>query len=243
LKPELVSLRGWTRCHAVLLMIAAGLSLLLDSLLPPTLVGVLSLLFLIFRHRGQWTTTGVFGSANMVTTLRLFMVAGLCAIGFARGVGPAAAVLVATIFALDGLDGWLAKRTGQSSAFGAAFDMECDALLVLVCTLLMYLHGRLGAYILIPGLLRYVYALALIWLPERDGEAPRSRIGRFVFSLFAVSMVVSLWPVEPLHRPLEVLATVFVVWSFARSALWYLKDPKPEHSSEATAPVPRTSPD
>ena len=35
--------------------------------------------------------------------------------------------LTALMGALDGLDGWLARRTGMTSEFGARFDMETDA--------------------------------------------------------------------------------------------------------------------
>jgi phosphatidylglycerophosphate synthase len=150
------------------------------------------------------------------------MIAGVCVLGL-RSVGPATALLVLCIFALDGLDGWLAKRGGHAAAFGACFDMECDALLVLVCTMLLYFQQRLGAFILLPGFLRYLYAIAIAYLPETGLGPPPSRIGRYVFSLFAVSMIVSLWPVEPIHRPLSMLATLLMVYSFGRALVWALK--------------------
>jgi phosphatidylglycerophosphate synthase len=238
---EQMQLQTWTRRHAAGLVAAGVVSILLQSPIPATVFGVLSLLLLVFHHRGRWTPSGMFGPANTVTALRLAMVAGLCTMGFLEGLGPASALLVLTIFALDGLDGWLAKRTGQSTVFGAAFDMECDALLVLVCTLLLYLRGRLEVYILIPGFLRYVYSLGVAWLPGGGVEAPASRLGRYAFSVFAVSMVVSLWPIEPIHAPLAVFATLLIVWSFARGLSWSLR-----HSSAGVPeadPVAATHPD
>ena len=44
--------------------------------------------------------------------------------------------------ALDGVDGWLARRRGMSSAFGARFDMEIDALLVQVLAILVWRYGK-----------------------------------------------------------------------------------------------------
>jgi phosphatidylglycerophosphate synthase len=145
------------------------------------------------------------------------LIVGLSALGRAAP-GPQAALLVATIFVLDGVDGLLARRTGQASAFGAQFDMECDALLVLTCSLVLYLHQRLPAFILLPGVLRYLYVLALALLP-RGHEAPRSRIGRYAFSAMLISFIASLWPFEPWHRPLAFGATLLIVLSFARSGL------------------------
>jgi phosphatidylglycerophosphate synthase len=221
--PEQMQLQTWTHCHAAGLIVGGAVSLLTQSPIPATVFGVVSLLLLVMHHRGRWTPSGIFGPANTVTTIRLAMIAGLCTMGFLEGLGPASALLVLAIFALDGLDGWLAKRTRQAGVFGAAFDMECDALLVLVATLLLYLRGRLGVYILVPGFLRYVYALGVAYLPGGGVEPPPTRFGRYAFSVFTVSMMVSLWPIEPIYAPLAVLATLIIVGSFARGLWWSLR--------------------
>jgi phosphatidylglycerophosphate synthase len=209
----------------------------MSSPVPVTVFGVVSLLVLVFNHRGRWTPAGSFGPANAVTAIRLSMIGCLCAMGL-RGVGPASALLVLVIFALDGLDGWLAKRGGHAAAFGASFDMECDALLVLVCCLVLYLNRRLGAFILLPGFLRYLYAIAIACFPRGALEAPASRAGRYVFSVFAVSMIVSLWPIDGLYRPLALVATLLLVLSFARGFLWSLR-----HSPPAPAAVEAAEPE
>ena len=43
---------------------------------------------------------------------------------------------------LDAVDGGVARRTGTVSGFGARFDMEVDAFLILVLS--GYVAGRLG---------------------------------------------------------------------------------------------------
>jgi phosphatidylglycerophosphate synthase len=206
----------------------------MSSPVPATAFGVASLLVLVFNHRGRWTPAGSFGPANAVTAVRLSMIGCLCAMGL-RGVGPASALLVLLIFALDGLDGWLAKRGGHAAAFGANFDMECDALLVLVCSLVLYLNRRLGAFILLPGFLRYLYAIAIACFPRGALEAPASRVGRYAFSVLAVSMIVSLWPIEPLHRPLALVATLLIVFSFAKGFLWSLTHSPPAAPADEAA--------
>ena len=47
--------------------------------------------------------------------------------------------------ALDGVDGWLARRHGWTSPLGARLDMEVDALLVAGRALLLWTLGRAGA--------------------------------------------------------------------------------------------------
>jgi phosphatidylglycerophosphate synthase len=172
--------------------------------------------------RGRYTPAGTFGSANAVTLLRLVLITSLASIGLRLG-GEVAALIMLAVFALDGLDGWLARSRQLASGFGARFDMECDALLVLVGSLLLYLRGSLPAFILLPGALRYAYVLAIAWLPSRGREAPRSLIGRYVFAIMVLSMCASLWPFEPWHRPLALLATLLIAYSFAHSVYWLLK--------------------
>ena len=101
------------------------------------------------------------------------------------------------------LNKWTGVR--QASEFGAKFDMEADALSIAVLGVVLAAGGRLGIWILIPGLLRYVYVIA-IGLVETHGDAPRSRFGRYVFALQAVSLVVALWPTTPPYGGVRTLA-------------------------------------
>jgi phosphatidylglycerophosphate synthase len=212
----------WTKLHATAMLAAACAALVLHAAWPVALVGAGSLGVLLGLGRGHYTPGGAFGAANGVTLLRLLLIAVLACIG-QRLRGELAAALALAAFALDGLDGWLARKRRLASAFGARFDMECDALLVLAATLVLYLRGRLPAFILLPGALRYAYVLAISRLPGGGREQPRSRVGRYAFAVMAVSLCASLWPVEPWHRPLALFATLLLVYSFGRSIYWSLK--------------------
>ena len=209
---------AFSRAHALVMLTASAAALATGSAWPATLSGVASLCAYVALHRERWTPTGRLGAANALTLLRLLAISALPLL--ARPPGPAAALLVLAVFALDGVDGWLARRNADASAFGAYFDMECDALLVLSCALVLDQSERLPGFVLLPGLLRYVYVV-LVWLWPRP-EAPRSRIGRYAFSMIVVSFIVSLWPVVPWHRPLAGIATAAIVYSFGRSMYWSL---------------------
>src|SRR5699024_2987932 len=72
--------------------------------------------------------------ADLVTVIRALMscaVAGLVA-DAARGKPPAHSMfsLSAGALALDAVDGWVARRTGSATPFGARFDGEVDAFLI-----------------------------------------------------------------------------------------------------------------
>ena len=70
------------------------------------------------------------GLCNLVTLTRLVLVSALVvpvARALATGPGPSSRSRRVAL-SLDGVDGWLARREGLVSAFGARFDMEVDAL-------------------------------------------------------------------------------------------------------------------
>jgi hypothetical protein len=74
-----------------------------------------------------------FGAANHMTLIRAGLVALVAGLIGEPAVAPLAAVAVsvaAAVELLDGVDGWLARRDGLASGFGARFDMEIDALLI-----------------------------------------------------------------------------------------------------------------
>src|SRR5262245_5092984 len=92
-----------------------------------------------------------FGPANAVTAFRALLAALVAALGGepSQATLAGAAVTIASIaVVLDGVDGWLARRTQMASAFGARFDMEVDALLILALSALTWQHGKAGAWIL-----------------------------------------------------------------------------------------------
>jgi phosphatidylglycerophosphate synthase len=212
----------WTRAHAGSLLLAGALGIARGSALPATVVGAASLAALAVYYKGRWTASGAFGWANTVTALRLLLIAALGM--FAQDVPSAwTGALVLFIFALDGFDGWLARRYDQVTEFGAVFDKESDALMLLICALLLYLEQRLGAYILLCGFLRYAYVLVVALMPAGGAEAPRSRLGRWTFGILTTSMAASLWPLEPWHRPAAVIATLVLCSSFAHSLFWSLR--------------------
>src|SRR5437762_12253949 len=108
-----------------------------------------------------------FGPANYVTMARALLVALVAgAIGEAGNdrIATGVATVGGVTTLLDGVDGWLARQTGTSCAFGARFDLEVDALLIMALSVLAWTFGKAGAWVLASGLLRYVFVVAgWIW--------------------------------------------------------------------------------
>jgi phosphatidylglycerophosphate synthase len=163
------------------------------------------------------------GACNAVTLLRAAITAGLT-LPLVTPAVPAWGVVGAAAFALqlDGLDGWLARREGLVSAFGARFDMEVDALLALVLALLALAAGKAGPWVLALGGLRYAFVAAGVFLPWLRGDLP-PRIGRKTVCVIQIAALIALLA-PPVQPPLSLwvagLATVLLTASFAADILW-----------------------
>jgi phosphatidylglycerophosphate synthase len=177
---------------------------------------------------------GRFGPANLVTLGRLALSA-LC--GGMLGEESAAiawpAVIIATtVLLLDGVDGWLARRGGWSSAFGARFDMETDALLVLLMAVLCLQLGKAGAWVLLSGAMRYLFVLAgMVWRWLRR-PLPESRRRKTVCVLQVLSLLAALAPVVPLPWSSGAAATglVLLCYSFLVDVAWLWRRPDQTHA-------------
>lgn len=157
------------------------------------------------------------GACNLVTLLRAALVCALLAalVQGRTGGWPIAGVALLALI-LDGLDGWLARRSGLVSDFGARFDIEVDAAFALVLTLHALTRTEIGGEVLVLGLIRYVFVAAALVLPWLNGPLPPSRRRKLV-CVAQLSVLIALQP--PLLGPdaaiLAVrLAAAALVWSF-----------------------------
>jgi len=180
---------------------------------------------LLLAMTSQHLRAPAFGVANGVTLARGAMTLLLAALIGAR-TGPVlgwAVVAVAVLaVALDGVDGWLARSRNEANAFGARFDMEVDALLILVLAALVWQFDKAGAWILAAGLLRYAFVLTSYRLPWMERELPPSRRRQAVCVLQIVSLIAALVPdvVSPWSDAAALAGLLLLVWSFAIDVVW-----------------------
>lgn len=161
-----------------------------------------------------------FGPANYVTMVRAALVALAAALLVEPPTAGMAWLVVGTtavLAGLDGLDGWLARRTGLASAFGARFDVEVDALLILVLSLFVWSHDKAGAWVLACGLMRYAFVAAGWVLPWMAGALRPTLRGKSVAVAQFAGLALALTPMVP--RPASALVAAVtlatLVWSFA----------------------------
>lgn len=166
----------------------------------------------------------VFGWANTATAARSTLVAlvsALVATSFTAPIKvPVLVTTAAVALVLDGVDGWLARRTRSESELGARFDMEVDAFLLLVLS--AYVAQSLGGWVLAIGLLRYGFVAAGWVLPWMRATLPPRYWRKVAAAVAGVALVAAASDLLPAAASLGVvlIALALLLESFGRDVVW-----------------------
>jgi phosphatidylglycerophosphate synthase len=169
------------------------------------------------------------GPANFATSARGVLVALLVAMPGEQtdDFSQLVALLIGIVAAsLDSLDGWLARKARMTSAFGARFDMETDALLILALSLLAWQFGKAGPWVLLSGLLRYSFVVAGFAFPWLRAPLPPSFRRKTVAVVQIVALLFTIAPfVSPaVSAPIAALALLALVISFLVDVSWLRRE-------------------
>jgi phosphatidylglycerophosphate synthase len=195
-------------------------SVFLAAAVGPYLLGVYAIVSLI----GRFHPHARFGPANTLTLIRLILTCLLA--GFAADIardGPGGAapwllfVLAAVALILDGLDGMAARGSGLTSAFGARFDMETDAFLILVLCVLALALGKAGPWVLAGGVMRYAYIAAGLMWPVLAEPLPPAQRRKTIAVVQGVALTALLMPflTPPFSTVVAAVALLLLTYSFA----------------------------
>ena len=170
------------------------------------------------------------GPANWVTLGRATLVLSMAALipqpeiqldaGYWWIIGVATVAMV-----LDGVDGRVARRTSTATAFGARFDMELDSFLMLVLAALVWRSGRVGPWVLLLGLPRYLFVAAgglWPWLRAPLPERVRRKAGCVIQG---VALLVCLGPIvsPELASPVATVTLGLLASSFTVDIVWLFR--------------------
>lgn len=225
---------GWPRAGLELGLGLAGVALFgsgLSALVGLPVMALLAALgvqaalsVLLWLH---WPDRGrSLGPANHVTLGRAALVSLLAGAVLVPSWAQQQAWLLAgiagTALLLDGVDGWVARRWRCASAFGARFDMELDAFLMLVLCMHLLSMGKAGPWVLAIGLMRYGFVLAMRRWPWLDAPLPDSRRRKLVCVWQVASLLLCLLPLvgPTLATGLLGLALGLLAGSFALDVRW-----------------------
>ena len=175
------------------------------------------------------------GPANWVTLGRATLVLSMAALvpqpeilldaGYWWIIGVMSVAMV-----LDGVDGRIARRTGTATAFGARFDMELDSFLMLVLAALVWRSGRIGPWVVLLGLPRYLFIAAgwvWPWLRAPLPERLRRKAGCVIQG---IALLVCLGPIVPpglAAAPVAALTLALLGASFAVDIVWLFRHRRP----------------
>ena len=187
---------------------------------------------LVWREMPPQAVQPAFGIANMVTTMRALMTSFLAGyIMHAQTLSSSSTdmwwVICAAAFtlSLDGIDGWIARKTNSASEFGARFDMEVDALLILVLSLFIWQANIAGIWIIALGLMRYAFIAAGTLYPALTKPLFPSNRRKVVCVQQVISLGLMLVPLisSPAAAFIGILALICLSISFAIDIIWLLR--------------------
>ena len=168
-----------------------------------------------------------FGPANAVTATRSMFVGLVTALTVAALEGAASTVLFVTLVAcalvLDGVDGYVARRTASESELGARFDMEVVAFLLLV--LCIYDVRYVGWWVLAIGLMRYAFVVAGALLPWMRRTLPPRYWRKVVTAVCGIALTVIAAQVlaPPANVAVALAALLLMLESFGRDVAWLVR--------------------
>lgn len=227
-----VGVRGARKNSALLPVVVTGFALLISASWLGASAAAFSfalyapLAAVVFSRVRAFHPYPSFGVANLVTLMRAGMLAFLAALIAASDPGEATSLLVfaiaASILILDGIDGWLARRLGTVSRFGARFDMEVDALLIMVLAIFAWLEDKAGPWVLLLGLMRYAFVVAGVAFPKLAADLPPSFRRKAICVIQIVVLTSLALPVvnAPWSDLLAFAALALLSWSFLVDILW-----------------------
>ena len=194
-------------------------------------VGLYALVaMLVLRHLPVAPPGRGLGAANQVTVVRAGLILSIAALApqpqILTPTGYWWIIAVTTVaLVLAGVDGWVARRPGTATAFGARFDKELDSFLMLVLAVLVWQSGRVGPWVVLLGLPRYLFVAAgwrWRWLRAPLPERLRRKAGCVVQG---IALLVCLGPIVPegLATLAAALTLALLLSSFAVDVVWLLQ--------------------
>jgi phosphatidylglycerophosphate synthase len=179
--------------------------------------------FLVGRGISAFGVTRL-GPADWVTLTRVVLAGGVAALAADSTAPPgsvtALVALAVVALSLDAVDGQVARRTGTVSEFGARFDGEVDAFLILVLS--VYVSRSAGAWVLMIGAARYALLVAGWAVPWLRRTVPHRYWRKVVAAIQGIALTIAAASLLPLALTIVLLmgALALLMESFGRDVVW-----------------------
>ena len=213
-------LNQWSTAHAGLMITSAIFAVSVEnrSIILP-IVGILSCAFI-------WIRQNRLRIADMVTGFRAAAASGgFILLAFDAGGNLFPLLLFITAEVSDFFDGFLSRKDGGTS-FGARWDLEIDAFFILLLSVSAYLYGGVGGWVVIAGLLRYVFFH--IYLFVTPVTIKSRALGVYMKTACVVAVILLIvanqrWLDQGMRTAAGLIALVFLSISFLWELAYYAR--------------------
>ncbi len=213
----------WMTIHSIIILSSCSIFLFTKNI---TIIGISAVIsfaaLFIWKAKHSTQVSFLVEPANLVT---LFRFLALLFILFSLNdlsdfwIGTIALI----VLILDGLDGYLARRFKNTSPFGAYFDMETDAFLVLTLCSILWFQEKIGSWILLVAWLRYIYFLLLLFFKPSKQKESRDYFAQVIAVILMSSLISGFLLPAKIYIPAIFIGSCLVFYSFGNSFLGVLR--------------------
>lgn len=184
---------------------------------------IVAFVFFITQNKESWRNLPFFGVANIITTIRLILILVLAA-GEIIINSTYFFILVLVIPLFDILDGLVARYRREESQFGMYYDMEVDALFVMVASIIVFVDYPSMWIVLVPAFLRYIYKFTMsIFDGKNKFTEPKKKYASIIAGNYFVALIVFYMLKNELASIYLIISSIFIVFSFGRSYYDFFK--------------------
>lgn len=181
-------------------------------------------------HNYPW----IIGYPNWITLFRLSCI-GILGI-FLPLISPYQAFLAfALIILIDGLDGFVARRSKQITMVGSRLDGETDAFMVLLLTVYHINTGKIPEWIILPGMMRHIFGILSYFFKTPKEYTPR-RVRAMIAVTFFGTLLFAFILNDYWAEVTNAIAGTLILTSFGVSLLLMVKQkirgPKRKHKNQ-----------
>lgn len=212
---------NWSIAQAIIMLFLTGFVLLTNNMMIFTLIVFISFgTYFLSNYNTIKSFKPLGGYANWITFFRMLLLMYV-ALNF-KIISHTSIILIFVLnILLDILDGIVARKFKTESIFGLYFDMELDAFYVCLASIILYLEGLTGCWIIWIGLLRYLFTFLVVLLNIDIKSEPKQKFASLVAGTLFWCLLIPFFDTQ--LNFILILASLMVVFSFIKSFIFHLK--------------------
>lgn len=202
-----------------IIVFAGTIMLISDYHLWSILLIAFTFMFFILQNKRSWEKLRYFGVANIITTTRFILVMILIFFSTKFMFNDSTIFLIVLIIPLlDIVDGLIARYRKEESQFGMFYDMEVDAVFVMVASIIVYLNYPSMWLVLLPAFLRYFYKFSIDILDKKKKFIEsKQKYASLIAGNYFTALIVFYFLNNQLASDYLMVSSLLIILSFGKS--------------------------